>query len=379
MHVESPKRVFVLASLMRSLLNFRGPLLRELVARGHTVIAAAPADENADLDARALAAMGVQFEAVPMARGGLNPWKDLQSCRALLRLLRAYRPDVLFAYTAKPVIYGGITTQMLGGIRFYPMITGLGYAFIEGDGVTRKVVRFLLQTLYRRALLGAATVIFQNPDDDRLFRTLKLLPPRTLSVCVFGSGIDLMAFPPSPLPDAPVFLMLARLVVDKGVREYVAAARQVKECYPDTVFRLGGGMDPNPASIKSVELDTWVDEGLIEYLGTVRPVQSTLAACRFYVLPSYREGTPRSVLEALATGRPVITTDAPGCRETVVHGENGLLVEAQDVDALAAAMIKLIKMPAADIRRMAHLSLTMARDKFDVRRVNATMLKVMDL
>jgi glycosyltransferase involved in cell wall biosynthesis len=305
---------------------------------------------------------------------------DKASYRALVKLFRAFQPDVVFAYAAKPVIYGGMAARKVGGIRFYPMITGLGYAFTEGGGVKRKAVRALVQRLYRRGLAAANAVIFQNPDDEALFRALKLQPQSTLSIRVHGSGVDLAAFPPMPLPNSLVFLMLARLVADKGVREYVAAAKQVKQRYPNAIFRLAGGLDPNPSSIKAAELQAWVGEGVIEYLGTVRPVQTALAACRFYVLPSYyREGTPRSVLEALATGRPVITTDAPGCRETVVHGENGILVEPRNADALAAAMIKLLKMPATDIQRMADASLALARDKYDVHKVNAKILSVMGL
>jgi glycosyltransferase involved in cell wall biosynthesis len=377
--VGQKKIVLVIAGLASSILNFRGPLLREMVSRGHTVIAAAPVDKHADGVAEVLSGMRVRFEAIPVARGGLNPWQDLQSCRAFVRLLRTLEPDVVFAYTAKPVIYGGMAVRTVGGIRFYPMITGLGYAFTEGGGAKRKGIRTLVQMLYQRGLAAANAVIFQNPDDERLFRALKLLPRSTSSVRVHGSGVDLAAFPPVPLPDAPVFLMLARLVADKGVSEYVAAAKQVKQEYPSAIFRLAGGLDPNPSSIEAAELQAWVDEGAIEYLGTLRLVQTALAACRFYVLPSYREGTPRSVLEALATARPVITTSAPGCRETVVHGENGILVEPRNADALAAAMIKLLEMPAADIQRMADASLALARDKYDVHKVNAEILSVMGL
>jgi glycosyltransferase involved in cell wall biosynthesis len=212
-----------------------------------------------------------------------------------------------------------------------------------------------------------------------LFRELNLLDAQTTSVRVHGSGVDLEAFPPEPLPDAPVFLMLARLVADKGVREYVAAARHVKQRHPDAVFQLAGGLDLNPAAIQREEVQAWEQEGVIQYLGTVRPVQPALAACRFYVLPSYREGTPRSVLEALATGRPVITTDAPGCRETVVHGKNGLLVPPRDLDALASAITQLIEAPQAEVQRMADASLALAREKYDVHKVNAEVLRVIGL
>jgi glycosyltransferase involved in cell wall biosynthesis len=369
----------ILASLSLSLLNFRGPLLRALRERGHEVIAGAPEDEGAEAVREELAPQGIHFEPVPLARGGLNPLQDFGSLRALHTLLRRHRPDVLFAYTAKPVIYGGLAAGRVGGARFLPMITGLGYAFTEGGGPKRRLVRALVEALYRRALAGAEAVIFQNPDDERLFRALGLVPERVPSVRVCGSGVDLEAFAPAPLPAAPVFLMLARLVADKGVREYVEAACIVKRRFPGAVFQLGGGLDPNPSGVKAAELQTWQDSGVVDYLGNVDSVQTALAACRFYVLPSYREGTPRSVLEALATGRPVITTDAPGCRETVVHGENGLLVPPRDAPALAAAMIQLLETPDTEIQRMAQASLALACEKYDVHKVNKAILEAMGL
>jgi glycosyltransferase involved in cell wall biosynthesis len=173
--------------------------------------------------------------------------------------------------------------------------------------------------------------------------------------------------------------MLARLVADKGVREYVEAARLVKMRFPQAIFQLAGGLDPNPAGIRVDELQGWVGVGGIEYLGEISPVQKALAAARFYILPSYREGTPRSVLEALATGRPVITTDAPGCRETVTDGVNGYLVPPRDAQALADAMIKILEAPEEQVNTMAQASLALAREKYDVRKVNAQMLEIMGL
>lgn len=379
MDKKTPKTILIIASFAPSLLNFRGSLLREMVARGHTVIAAAPLDVSGQEIGNKLFEMGVRFEAVAVARGGLNPWQDLHSYRAFVKLLRTHRPDLVCGYTAKPVIYGGLAVRKVGRIRFFPMITGVGYAFTQGGGLRRKVVRVLAQKLYRRALLGSNAVIFQNPDDEALFRLLKLKPQGTPSICVRGSGVDLASFPPRPMADAPVFLMLARLVADKGVREYVAAAKAVKRQYPNAIFRLAGALDLNPSSIKAAELQKWVAEDVIEYLGNLRSVHTALAECRFYVLPSYREGTPRSVLEALATGRPVITTDAPGCRETVVHGKNGFLVPPKDQGALAKAMVQMIEMQPADLQKMANASVNLARQKFDVHKVNADILRAMDL
>ena len=324
-------------------------------------------DENSSQVAETLKTWGVKYRTVDIARGGTNPLADTRTRIAIQGLLGDTRPDILLAYTAKPVIYGGMAAQALAGARFFPMITGLGYAFTPAAGAKRRFLRFLLIQLYRRSLRGAERVIFQNPDDEALFTELGLLPDPERAARVYGSGVDCEAFPPSPLPEAPVFLMLARLVADKGVREYVEAARRIRAIYPEARFRLAGGLDPNPASVSQAELDAWVAESVIDYLGPVHPVhpvQPELSNCRYYVLPSYREGTPRSVLEAMATGRPIITTDAPGCRETVEHGVNALLVPPRDPDALASAMLELLAAPEHRIQAMADDSLRMARERW---------------
>ena len=372
-------RVCLVAGLSRSLLNFRGPLLAALQARGHEVVAIGPMDEGTESVRAELAKRSLAFESIQLARGGLNPRQDLASIRQLQQAFERLRPDVVLAYTAKPVIYSGIAARRVGNIRFFALITGLGYPFMEGGGVKRRMVRVVAEQLYSRSLPVAEMVIFQNPDDEQLVRERRLMPETVPSARVNGSGVDLEAFPPRRLPEAPIFLMLARLVADKGVHEYVEAARIVRERYPEALFRLAGGLDPNPAGIQQQELQAWIEAGAIEYLGEVRPVQDALAQCRFYVLPSYREGTPRSVLEAMATGRPIITTDAPGCRETVDHGVNGLLIPPRDAGALADAMIRMIESPDAEVQRMADASLTLARKKFDVHKVNQRMLDIMGL
>lgn len=344
----------------------------------HEVIAVAPDDEDSVDVFNSLCARGIYCETFQLSRGGLNPLQDTKSLLALKALLNRHNPDLLFAYTIKPVIYGGLAARNVGGIRFFPMITGLGYAFAAGGGAKQAFVRAVAMLLYRLALVRAEVVIFQNPDDESLFRDLRLLPNRAPSVCVSGSGVDLEAFPPSELSSAPRFLMLARLIADKGVREYVEAASLVKRHFPDAVFQLAGGLDPNPTGVKPAEVKLWSEQGIIEYLGEVRPVQPLLASCRFYVLPSYyREGTPRSVLEALATGRPIITTDSPGCRETVIHQKNGLLVPPRDAYALARAMIQLLEASDSEVQDMASASLALARDRFDVNKVNNQLLEVM--
>ncbi|WP_280540224.1 glycosyltransferase family 4 protein [Chromohalobacter sp. 11-W] len=375
-----PERILVLGGVSLSLLNFRGPLLKRLKLRGHEVVAAAPPDENAASVADTLESWGIRFMPVSLSRGSANPIRDWSSFCAIKRLLAEVRPNSLIAYTVKPVVYGGMAARSVGGVRFFPMITGLGYAFTEGAGLKRALLRQVVMGLYRRGLKDAEKVIFQNPDDQALFEQLGLVNDPQRSVRVYGSGVDRVDFPEHPLPDDQVFLMVARLVADKGVREYVEAARQVRERFPNTRFLLAGGLDPNPAGISQAEVDEWVAEGAIEYLGAVQPIQSVLAQCRYFVLPSYyREGTPRSVLEAMSTGRPIITTDAPGCRETVKHGRNGLLVPPRDSRGLADAMESLLQRPRDVIVSMSEESLGLVRERFDVDRVNDHLLSITNL
>lgn len=368
-------RIIVIGGLANSLLNFRGPLLRNLVEGGHEVIACAP---DASPAVRAgLARLGVRYHHIPLARAGLNPWGDLQTMRALRRLFREERPDRVLAYTAKPVIYACLATHRCGQPPVHAMITGLGYGF---GGLSRRQrwIGEIVRSLYRMALRRAAGVMFQNPDDRDLFVASGLVPPGLPVTLINGSGVDLAAYPPCPLPDELVFLLIARLLADKGLREYQRAARRLKARYPRACFLLAGDLDPNPLSIGAAELATWQADGTIEYLGPLDDVRPTFAAARVYVLPSYREGTPRTVLEAMAMGRPIVTTDAPGCRETVIDGVNGFLVPVRDDLALERALERFIIDPSL-AERMGRESLAIARGKYDVHKVNAVIMAAMRL
>jgi glycosyltransferase involved in cell wall biosynthesis len=222
------------------------------------------------------------------------------------------------------------------------MLTGLGYAFTEGreSGLIGQVAKRLLKT----ALSMSHMTVFHNSDDLAFMRQVGVVGATTPVGLVNGSGVDLEHYAAAPLPVGPLsFLLIARLLKDKGIGEYVEAARRVKAKFPDARFRLAGPIDPNPAAYKLPDVEAWVKEGIIDYLGPLSDVRPALAQCHVYVLPSYREGTPRTVLEAMATGRPVITTDAPGCRQTVVEEENGFLVPVKDVEQLAKRMTHFIQ------------------------------------
>ena len=369
-------RVMVVGGFADSLINFRGPLLRRLVAEGHSVTACAP-DATVRVR-RELAALGVAYRHVPIQRAGMNPMRDLGTIRALATLYREEHPDLVLTYTIKPVIYGSLAARLTRVPRVCSLITGLGYSF----GTTtwrQRALNPVVRSLFRFALARNEVVFFQNPDDLRQFVDAGLANSRQ-AVLVNGSGVDLERFSVAPLPDgAPAFLLITRLLWEKGVGEYIDAARRLKVRYPEARFRLLGPLDPNPRAVSRGQLDAWCAEGVIEYLGSTDDVRPAIADASVFVLPSaYREGTPRTVLEAMAMGRAIITTDAPGCRETVARGENGFLVPAKDSAALADAMERFLRAPEL-VSPMGARSRAIAEKKYDVHLVNRMMMRAMGL
>jgi glycosyltransferase involved in cell wall biosynthesis len=367
-------RFAIVCSFAPSLVGFREALIRESIGLGHEVLCVAP-DFDAGTRAR-VAALGCETAEIPLSRRSLNPFADFATIRALRALFAEWRPDVVMGYTPKPAIYASLAATQAGVGRIVPMMTGLGFAFTEGGGGARALARAVSRRLYRRAFAGATGAIFHNADD---YATLApLIPSHAPVTLVPGSGVDLEAFAAQPLPplrDGLIFLMIARLVRDKGVAEFVEAARSVKSAAPQARFLLIGPEETGPAGFPRSRLEA---EPAVEWLGASDDVRPHLARAHVYVLPSYREGMPRTVLEALATGRPVITTDAPGCRETVRDGVNGFLVPPRNAAALAEAMMKLLKRPDR-IPRMADESRRLAEETFGVARVNAAMLDALGL
>lgn len=370
-------RVVIIAGLASSLVNFRGPLLEALREAGHEVHAIAPAGDDKTL--AWLRARAITFTSIDLERSSLSPAADIKVFMQLRSALAAIRPDVVITYTIKPVIYGTLAAALSGVKRRYAMITGLGYAFTNGErSLKRQLVNRIASGLYRLALKRVQVVLFQNPDDKQAFEQAGILATETRTVIVNGSGVDTDFFSPRPLPVAPHFLMIARLVADKGIGEYIAAARIVRTCNSDASFHLVGPLDPNPAAFDITALEQAVAEGNIIYHGEMADVRSAIADCSVFVLPSYREGTPRSVLEAMAMARPIVTSDAPGCRETVEHGKNGYLVPIKDVSGLAEAMARLASNP--ELRQvMGRASYALALSKYQARDVARSILLACDL
>ncbi|HYI41002.1 MAG TPA: glycosyltransferase family 4 protein [Allosphingosinicella sp.] len=369
------RKVLLLGSYAPSLINFRGPLIAAMVERGHEVFAAAP-DIDPNVAAK-LVALGATPVPVVLGRTSLNPVATWRSGRALRTLVKRIAPDVMIAYTIKPVVLGAAAARAARIPLFAAMITGMGYAFLGGLHPKRLAIRLVAMLMYRRALAASQLVIFQNEDDRSDFVRMRLLPAAKPTLVVNGSGVDLDHFTPQPVPPEASFLMIARYLRDKGIREYGAAAARLKADFPGVPVRLAGWLDEAPDAIGRAELDSIVAGG-VEDLGQLTDVRPAIARASVYVLPSYREGTPRTVLEAMAAGRAVITTDAPGCRNTVADGENGLLVPVGDSEALYRAMRRFVEEPAL-AQRMGEASLRLVREKFDVNKVNAAILAAVGL
>jgi glycosyltransferase involved in cell wall biosynthesis len=324
-----------------------------------------------------LAEIGVRFKPFPVQRNGISPVKDFQTYRSLFKAFNELKPDVVLSYTIKPVVWGGIALKGMPGPRFYALVTGLGFAFQRG-GLVRKLLTVLVTWLYRASLSRSSRVIFQNPDNKDVFVSRKIIEKNKCAL-VNGSGVDLGRFAVAPLPnDGVVFLTIGRLLGEKGFREYAQAARLVKAHYPEAVFRLVGPEDPSPDGIPMEEVREWEAHNLVEYLGATNDVRPFIADCHVFVLPSYHEGMPRTVLEAMAMGRPILTTDVPGCRETVISGENGFLVPKADAIALAEQMTWYIE-HQEEWAQMGARSRGLAEERFDVHSVNRDLMNIMGL
>ena len=336
-------------------MNFRAGLIRSLRGAGYRPVIVAPDDPAGE---PRMAELGVERVILPIDRSGLNPVADLRLLLGYRRILQRVKPVAFLGFTIKPNIYGSLAATSLG-IPAIPNVSGLGTAFIG-----RGPLRLLVSQLYRRAFRKAPVVFFQNPDDSRLFvdrRIVRVDRTRVLP----GSGIDLEYFAPAPQPPGLLtFLLVSRLLGDKGIREYVHAARQL--CHTLAArFQLVGPLDPgNRSGIRGDELSRWVEEGTIEYLGATDDVRSFIAAASAIVLPSYREGLPRSLLEGAAMARPLIATDVPGCREVVEDGVNGYLCAVRDAGSLARAMRKLADLSPVERERMGAASRRKVEERF---------------
>ena len=349
--------------------NFRGGLVRALQQEGWDVVAAAPADEHVER----VRALGCRFVDLPMDNGGTHPWRDWQLYRQYRALFQAERPKVFLGFTIKPNVYGSLAAHALG-IPVVNNIAGLGTAFIRRSWLTH-----VARVLYRHALRRSHRVLFQNEDDRRYFIDSGLVAAAQADR-IPGSGIDLAAFAPSPLPsrtpEQPVrFLFVGRVLRDKGIVEYVEAARRLRAAGVNAEFAVLGPLaSANRTAVAQDTVDAWVGEGAIRYLGTTDDVRGHVAAAHCVVLPSYREGVPRTLLEAASMGRPLIATDAVGCRDVVDDGDNGYLVRVADAGDLAEKCARFAAASPVEQQRMGSASRAKVELEFDERLVLAKYL-----
>ncbi|MXO91346.1 glycosyltransferase family 4 protein [Pontixanthobacter aquaemixtae] len=334
-------RIILTVNVAWNIWNFRKSLLEALIEDGHAVTILAPPDDTVEK----LRGLGCDFEPLEMSRKGLNPVEDIALCLRLRRIFKRLNPDIVLSFTIKNNLFGAFASRGMQH-AFIPNVTGLGTAFLSGGPM-----RMLAKALYRFAFARLPVVFFQNEDDIALFTQRKLVRPYQAKALP-GSGIDLDHFAAAPFPEETpetTFLMVARLLRDKGVVEFVDAARSVKQAVPGARFQLLGAIDPhNRSAIDRETLDGWVAENVIEYLGTTNDIRPNIAAAHCVVLPSYREGAPRTLIEASAMARPVIATDVPGCRSVVEDAKTGLLCEAKSSASLAQSMLEFLAFSRAE-------------------------------
>lgn len=353
----------------------RIPLLKAFVAKGLRVILFL--QEDSEKTKCMLREYGIDYRLVNYKPTNMSPFANVSYCKLLYKNLKEVKPDMIYCYNIKAVIYGSIIGRILGIRKIFSMITGMGYIY-TGNGLKRRLVRLFTSFLYRIGINNNQAVFILNSDDIHYF-THKLGLKASKAVRLYGSGVDIDFFKPMPVEFSGVrFLLVARLLKEKGIMEYVEAAREVKALHPEVCFQLLGPLHSNPASLQKEDIDTLQEEDVMEYLGEQGDVRPFIANSSVFVLPSYREGTPRSVLEAMSMGKPIITTNAPGCKETVLDGRNGILVPVANVRSLKDAMLYFIENPE-QITLKGKESRAIAEELYDVRKVNNTIMRAMGI
>ncbi|RWZ59091.1 glycosyltransferase family 1 protein [Halobacillus fulvus] len=367
-------KIAVLSSHTSSLFWFRIDMMKDFIKNGHTVIALGSAPEAEWKDK--FREHHIDYRQLEVDRNGVNPLKDIKTFKQLQKFMKEEKPDKIFAYQAKTVVYGSIAAKITGIDEVYPLIAGLGSIF-RGNGLKNRIVKTIMKAQYWTAFKCSNKVFFQN-EDDRNECIVNGLIKKENTTIINGSGVDLEKFQPQKLPDKPTFLFIGRLIKDKGIVEYLSACSAIKEKYPDVRCLLVGPFDSNPSALKQEELEPYIKNGTIEYFGEQSDVRPFISQCSTYLLPSYHEGTPKTVLEAMAMGRPIITSDAPGCRETVNDSENGFLVPIKDINSLTEKMEYFIFYKEM-CEKMGNKSLKIAREKYDVKIINQSIIKTMGL
>ncbi len=389
-------KVVVLTADANTLIYHRGDLIRDFANHGCEVVTSAAEDYPHVREF--VASLGGHHRAIRMVRSRVNPLSDLTTFADMYRMFREEKPDALFAYTIKSVVYGCVIAALAGVPRIYALLPGLGFTFVKPETTKQKVLSFISRALHRFALKRADVIFMQNEDDHRLLNELNILPKTVPAFVTAGSGVNVDEYPFVPLTspkDKTRFVLVSRLLISKGVVVFAEAARRIKAKYPNAEFHLVGPFDPNPNRVPEELVKEWVDEGLLTHHGMVRDVPAALRDMHVFCLPTwYREGVPHATLEALSMGKAIITTDSVGARECVRLtgrgqsqreadqpvrvGQNGFLIATRDVDALTSAMEHYMLHPEA-VPTHGRASRDLAEEVFDVRIVNALILREMGL
>ncbi len=369
----SNKNILIVSSLDRSLIGFRGDLIRDLIKEGYNVYTASP--DLTEPIAEQLKEYGATPLQYDLTRAGISPLGDIKSINQLQKIMADNDIHLVFPYTIKPVIYASMAANRLN-IPVISLITGLGFTF-TGVSTKAKVLQKVAEFLYKRSIKKNKMVIFQNKDDQALFKKLGLLELNQKTAVVDGSGVNLNRYSfrvnEKKEPNAK-FIFVARLIKEKGIHLFINAAKELKKEFPQAQFHVVGAPDQSPSSIPIEELNTLDQNGTINYHGRVSNIPELLYESDVFVLPSYyREGVPRSILEALSVGLPIITTDTPGCRETILPDKNGILIHPNQQEELTYAMRFFLENPTK-IKEMGLESRNLAQNKFDVKIINKNLI-----
>lgn len=375
-------KIVMIGTVAASFYGFRADLIRTLLNQGHEIYALT--SEYTAVDLKKIKQLGAIPVTYNLNRGGLNPLADIIATYQLSKEIKKIEPNLVFSFFSKPVIFGTLAAKLAKVPYIIGMLEGLGYTFTDQpDGISKKtrLIKRIQLFLYKIALPQLDQLIFLNPDDPKDLLVAHSISVKKQSV-LGGIGLNLADYPFQLMPcysNNINFLFIGRLLKEKGIHDFIAAIRIVKKTYSNTTFTVLGSIDhSNLGALSDKDLSTLVETGLIEYPGQVDNVKDWIAACHVFVLPSYREGVPRSTQEAMAMGRPIITTDVPGCRETVLDGVNGFIVEKWNPQALAEKMIYFIEHPEK-LQSMGLASYQIAQERFDAKLVNVRLLKLLEI
>ena len=375
-------KVVIIGTIASSFYGFRADLICTLLKKGHKVYAFT--SESTAEDLKKIEQLGAIPITYTLNRGGLNPLADIFATYQLAKKIKVINPDLVFSYFSKPVIFGTLAAKIAKVPRIIGMLEGLGYTFTDQpEGLSKKtqLIRKIQVFLYKIVLPQLDQLIFLNPDDPKDLLERHAIQVKKVKI-LGGIGLNLKDYPYQPLNSIhfPIkFLFIGRLLKEKGIFEFVQAAKLVKKIYPDTQFTVLGAIDHhNLGALQQTELDALISSNIIHYPGYVDNIKDWIVDSHVFVLPSYREGVPRSTQEAMAIGRAVITTDVPGCRETVINKQNGFIVPKWNSEALAEKMIYFIENPG-QILLMGAASYEIAKEKFDANVVNKRLIKFLEV